>query len=96
MAWCEARQHSSQAPSTETGPGPHGGATPDTEHRNQRGDDVAALSHPPDANKHGRPAGRPAGQKSEPQPKLVDKLAINRTQMAAERTLMAWVRTASP
>jgi putative membrane protein len=31
---------------------------------------------------------------SEPQPKLADILAIERTRMAAERTLMGWVRTA--
>ena len=30
-----------------------GGATPDAEHRNQKRDDVAALPHPPDADKHG-------------------------------------------
>ena len=31
---------------------------------------------------------------TEPELKLVDILAIDRTRMAAERSLMAWVRTA--
>ena len=31
---------------------------------------------------------------SEPQPKLADALALERTRMAADRTLMGWVRTA--
>jgi putative membrane protein len=31
---------------------------------------------------------------SEPQPKLADVLAIERTRMAADRTLMGWIRTA--
>jgi len=31
---------------------------------------------------------------SEPQPKLADVLALERTRMAADRTLMGWIRTA--
>ena len=31
---------------------------------------------------------------SEPQPKLADALALERTRMAADRTLMGWIRTA--
>ena len=31
---------------------------------------------------------------SEPQPKLADVLAMERTRMAADRTLMGWIRTA--
>jgi putative membrane protein len=31
---------------------------------------------------------------SEPQPKLADILALERTRMAADRTLMGWIRTA--
>ena len=31
---------------------------------------------------------------SEPEPKLADVLAMERTRMAADRTLMGWIRTA--
>jgi putative membrane protein len=31
---------------------------------------------------------------NEPQPKLADALAMERTRMAADRTLMGWIRTA--
>jgi putative membrane protein len=31
---------------------------------------------------------------SEPEPKLADILALERTRMAADRTLMGWIRTA--
>ena len=31
---------------------------------------------------------------NEPQPKLADVLALERTRMAADRTLMGWIRTA--
>jgi putative membrane protein len=31
---------------------------------------------------------------SEPEPRLADVLAIERTRMAADRTLMGWIRTA--